>query len=134
MPDDSEAFSALPGKIVARLAREVVCETFCITNMELRGDCRGGALAALARQTAMYLTHVIGQLTLTEVASIFGRDRSTVSHACINVEDRRDSQIFDIQLNYMEKRFRDRARDVLSTGAFSDMRPERKSPAHMLLH
>ncbi|MBT8473579.1 MAG: hypothetical protein KJN99_13305 [Marinicaulis sp.] len=59
---------------------------------------------------AMYLARVVGQLALSEVAEIFGRDRSTVSHGCANIADRRDSPLFDMQMEYKEKRLRKRIR------------------------
>jgi len=99
------------------MAREVVCEGFCISHSELNGRARSGHLA-LARQSAMYLAHVVGQLTLSEVAVLFGRDRTTVSHGCINIEDRRDSPLFDLQLDYMEKRLRERMADADRVGLF----------------
>ena len=67
----------------------------------------------------MYLAHVVGQLTLNEVSEHFRRDRSTVSHACINVEDSRDSPVFEMQLDYMEHRLRERIRNAEATGLFS---------------
>lgn len=94
-------------KVIARIAKEIVCEAYSIPHEDLHADKRGGRLA-IARQTAMYLAHVVGQLTLYEVAHMLGRDRTTVSHACINIEDRRDSPIFDLQMEYMEKRMRAR--------------------------
>jgi chromosomal replication initiation ATPase DnaA len=57
---------------------------------ELRADHRGRAPAAFARQTAMYLAHVHLGLSLSEVGRSFGRDRTTVAHACACVEDSRD--------------------------------------------
>ncbi len=95
-------------KIIVRLATEIVCEAHGVLHAELRADHRGDARLALCRQTAMYLAHVVGQLSLNELAILFERDRSTVSHACINIEDRRDSPAFDVQLNYLEKRLRKR--------------------------
>lgn len=105
------------GRLIARMAREVVCEGFCISHSELNGRARSGQLG-LARQTAMYLAHVVGQLTLSDVAVLFGRDRTTVSHGCINIEDRRDSPLFDLQLDYMEKRLRERISDARNAGVF----------------
>lgn len=95
-------------KIIVRMATEVVCEAHGVTHAELKADHRGDARLSLCRQTAIYLAHVVGQLSLNELAGLFGRDRSTISHACINVEDRRDSPAFDVQLNYLEKRLRKR--------------------------
>lgn len=47
------------------------------------------------RQIAMYVAHVVLRLTLTEIGLAYGRDRTTVSHACKMVEDRRDDPGFD---------------------------------------
>ena len=57
---------------------------------ELRANQRGRAAAAFARQTAMYLAHVHFGLTLSQVGRNFGRDRTTVAHACARIEDSRD--------------------------------------------
>jgi chromosomal replication initiation ATPase DnaA len=50
----------------------------------------------------MYLAHVSCGLTLTEVGHLFARDRTTVAHACIVVEDRRDEVPFDRALDLLE--------------------------------
>ena len=113
-----DKFSELARKMIARMSKEIVCESFGLPHADLLGRDRGGMPQAIARQTAMYLAHVVGQLTLNEVAEQFGRDRSTVSHACINVEDRRDSPILDIQLEYMEKKLRDRIQRAEAEGIF----------------
>lgn len=114
-------------KVIARMAREVVCEGFCIPHRDLIGRARGGSLVR-GRQTAMYLAHIVGQLTLSEVGILFGRDRSTVSHGCIHIEDRRDSPLFDLQLNYMEKRLRERMDDAEQAGIFARLGvPQQKS-------
>jgi chromosomal replication initiation ATPase DnaA len=47
------------------------------------------------RQIAMYVCHVTLQMTLTAIGDGFGRDRSTVAHACAVVEDRRYDKDFD---------------------------------------
>jgi chromosomal replication initiation ATPase DnaA len=43
----------------------------------------------------MYVCHVVLQVSLTDIGYAFGRDRTTVSHACNVVEDRRDDPAFD---------------------------------------
>jgi chromosomal replication initiation ATPase DnaA len=58
---------------------------------------------ALARQIAMYLSHVAFRVSLTDVGRIFGRDRTTVSHACAVVEDLRDDPRFDRILDLLER-------------------------------
>jgi ATPase involved in DNA replication initiation len=63
--------------------------------------CRAGT--ARARQLAMYLSHVVLGRTLTEVGEAFGRDRTTVSHACALIEDMRDDPAFDSELERLEQ-------------------------------
>lgn len=127
MPKTSDRFSERASKLTARMAKEVVCEAYGIPHAELMGQDRRPALLARARQTAMYLAHVVGQLSLNEVAQQFGRDRSTISHACINVEDSRDSPVIELQLDYMERRLRQRLKDAERQGLFSAAPPlERK--------
>jgi len=108
MSSNHDAFSEYACKVIARMAKEVACESYGLSHGEFHGARRGDSRLSLARQTAMYLAHVVGQLTLNETATFFKRDRSTVSHACMNIEDRRDSPVFDLQLEYMEKRLRAR--------------------------
>ncbi len=69
---------------------------------ELRAERRGRASAAFARQTAMYLAHVHLGLSLSQVGRNFGRDRTTVAHACACVEDSRDDPKFDRVLTCLE--------------------------------
>ncbi len=55
----------------------------------------------------MYLCHVAFELSLARVAVAFGRDRSTVAHACHMIEDRRDEIRFDIWIGGLEAMLRD---------------------------
>jgi chromosomal replication initiation ATPase DnaA len=63
---------------------------------------RSMARAARARQLAMYLSHVILGKTLVEIGVAFGRDRTTVSHACALIEDLRDNPAFDAEVCQLE--------------------------------
>ena len=54
----------------------------------------------------MYLAHISCGLTLTEVGRVFGRDRTTVAHACGLVEDRREHAPFDRALELLESAMR----------------------------
>lgn len=47
------------------------------------------------RQIAMYVCHVGLGISMSDIGPCFGRDRTTVSHACQVVEDRRDEPAFD---------------------------------------
>ena len=51
----------------------------------------------------MYLAHVACALTLTEVGTLFERDRTTVAHACSLVEDKRDDPDLDRKLEHLER-------------------------------
>ncbi|MEL6258104.1 MAG: helix-turn-helix domain-containing protein [Pseudomonadota bacterium] len=65
---------------------------------DILAERRGRPDAAFARQVAMYITHTSFGLSLARVAIAFGRDRSTVAHACHLIEDRRDDLNFDLWL------------------------------------
>lgn len=131
MPFKEDALSARTCRVIARLAREVVCEAHAIPHQAMIDAPRGEVMIAQSRQIAMYLTHVVGQLTLNEVACQFNRNRATVSHACTNVEDRRDSPIFDLQVEYLEKILRERINDFRNVAT-----PEKKNitRARLLTH
>lgn len=99
----SRRSKAAPGGSPIRRAIEpAVAAVFEVEIAELRAATRRSARAAFARQVAMYLAHVVCGLTLTEVGSLFARDRTTVAHACGVVEDRRDEPELDTRLAHLE--------------------------------
>lgn len=55
------------------------------------------------RQIAMYVCHVALRLPQADVAFAFGRDRTTVRHACSMVEDRRDHRGYDAFVAAVER-------------------------------
>lgn len=55
------------------------------------------------QQIAMYVCHVVLQMTMTEIALAFGKDRTTVGHACARVEDRRDDGGYDLLVGAVER-------------------------------
>ena len=61
---------------------QAVVQVFGVGQEDLRCMSRGRANVALARQVAMYLAHVVCGMTLTDTGRLFGRDRTTVAHAC----------------------------------------------------
>lgn len=71
----------------------------------IRAGERGNAAEALARQTAMYMAHVSLGLSLSQVGANFGRDRTTVAHACQRVEDRREDPAFERTIACLESAF-----------------------------
>ncbi len=64
---------------------------------------RGKAKHALARQVAMYLLHICLGKTFSDIGRIFDRDRTTVSHACQLIEDRRENFNMDWTLSLLEQ-------------------------------
>lgn len=90
------------GDGVCRFIETLVSAALGASLAELRGASRGRAPAAFARQTAMYLAHVHFGLSLAQVGRNFGRDRTTVSHACARVEDSRDDPKFERVLACLE--------------------------------
>ncbi len=63
---------------------------------------RCAAEVASARQLAMYLMHVVLRHDYAAVGAYFDRDRTTVSHACATIEDRRDDPAFDAEVAGLE--------------------------------
>lgn len=78
-----------------------VQHVFGVEHTALADVHRGVARNAMARQVAMYLAHVACGLTLTDAGLLFNRDRTTVAHACVLVEDRRDNLAFDRALDLL---------------------------------
>jgi hypothetical protein len=66
---------------------------------EMRQASRRTARIAEARQIGMYLAHTIACRSLTRVGHVFGRDRTTVRHACARIEDLRDGPALDQALD-----------------------------------
>jgi chromosomal replication initiation ATPase DnaA len=85
-----------------RILEHIVPPAFAVAAAALWSPTRGSPHEAFARQVAMYLAHVGLGLSLSEVARLFARDRSTVAHGCALVEDRRDAAPFDRALDILE--------------------------------
>jgi len=88
----------------ARLDRlvDLVAAECGVSSRLVRHASRCRAPVAHARQLAMYLTHVMLGESLTAVGLAFGRDRTTVSHACARIEDLRDDTAFDARVERLE--------------------------------
>jgi chromosomal replication initiation ATPase DnaA len=87
---------------LARLAEVAIAAVTHVPAETLRSPRRGRRPIALARQMAMYLAHVAFGLTFTRVGICFGRDRTTVRHACALIEDRRDDPALEFGLSALE--------------------------------
>lgn len=68
---------------------------FSVSGRQLRSPKRHDRAVARVRQIGMYIAHVTLGLRMIDVAAGFGRDKSTVVHACHVIEDMRDDTDFD---------------------------------------
>jgi len=91
------------GDVNASTLVRIVATAFDLTACEMFHHSRSRAPIAATRQLAMYMMHVVIGRSLTEVGRFFGRDRTTVSHACIRIEDLRDDLEFDEKINQIEE-------------------------------
>lgn len=87
---------------LARLIEAAASAATGVPAAQLRDRLRGSHPVAHARQTAMYLAHVVFGLSFTRVGICFGRDRTTVRHACALIENRRDDPGQDLALSALE--------------------------------
>ncbi|MCB9993415.1 MAG: hypothetical protein H6873_07135 [Hyphomicrobiaceae bacterium] len=100
---DLQKADALGDWDVSLVAR-FVADSHGVTPEELFHHSRSRAPIATTRQIAMYLTHVLLGRSLTEVGDFYGRDRTTVAHACARIEDMRENGGFDAELDELEDR------------------------------
>jgi chromosomal replication initiation ATPase DnaA len=71
--------------------------------------CRSRAKSVTrARHIGVYLAHVELSRRVDGVARLFGRTRSTISHAVQAMEDGRDDRAFDAFITDIEMKFRSR--------------------------
>lgn len=84
-----------PARSVCRIVRQLVAEMLLLGSDRQPRRRNGRRGAAHVRQIAMYVCHVVLQLSFADIGAAFGRDRTTVGHACNVVEDWRDDSAFD---------------------------------------
>jgi chromosomal replication initiation ATPase DnaA len=87
--------------------RFVVGQFYGVPVEDLRKPTRGRPHVARARQIAMHLARSVFAMSNRQLAQEFGRDRSTVQHACEVIgRMRMDSSEFDASLRWMETMLR----------------------------
>jgi chromosomal replication initiation ATPase DnaA len=101
LPGNQDLVS-LRGMHTHKLIMYAVASVFGARVQDLVAPARVSRSVAFYRQVAMYLSHVACGFTMKEVGRLFGRDRTTVSHGCNVVEDRRDDPRFDRSLAILE--------------------------------
>lgn len=101
--DPSRLPASMPIRTACRIVRQMVAELILLfgDRLMLRRDRR--RCACHARQIAMYVCHVSLQIPMRDIGHAFGRDRTTVGHACHVVEDRRDDAAFDDFVSAIER-------------------------------
>ncbi|WP_421577907.1 helix-turn-helix domain-containing protein [Shinella sp. M31] len=93
----------VPSATACRIVRQLVLEMTALASERplWRRDSRRSTCHV--RQISMYVCHVVLQLSLSDIGAAFGRDRTTVGHACNVVEDRRDDAAFDAFVSAIER-------------------------------
>ncbi len=89
-------------RLLCMIVRQLTEELLRATGLEQDQD-PGRRATSHVRQVAMYVCHVAYSMPMGEVAEAFGRDRSTVGHACRMVEDRRDDRAYDTFVAIVER-------------------------------
>lgn len=87
----------------ARRVEIIVASAFALGAGAIRDARRGRATVAFARQVAIYLSHTRLGLSYTEAGAYFGRDRTTVAHACRTVEEKREDPVVDAAIDFLER-------------------------------
>ncbi|GHC69593.1 helix-turn-helix domain-containing protein [Limoniibacter endophyticus] len=119
LPTSSSPVGILPGKsnewptlrhITSKRRKQQACEAmaditaaiFNISSTKIRSGERSLDISRI-RQIAMYVSHVALGLSMSEVGKGFGRDRTTVLHACQVIEELRDDPQFDELITMAER-------------------------------
>jgi chromosomal replication initiation ATPase DnaA len=98
--------------VLRRLLAEAAALAFGVPSRKLRARARGPAEVALARQSAMYLAHVLFGLDYRAAGRLFGRDRTTAAHACKRIEDRRDDPAIEWRIDMLETALAEAVREA----------------------
>jgi chromosomal replication initiation ATPase DnaA len=109
------ASTALPKRSHIALCGAAAAASLAIPQTKLAAS-RGTQRVARARQIAIYLAHVGFGLNYTRLGEAFGRDRTTIRHACFRIEDARDELNFDRALDFLEGALRAHADHLITAG------------------
>ncbi|MDO9417314.1 helix-turn-helix domain-containing protein [Pararhizobium sp.] len=98
---DPERAMAL--RVICQAVRQLVTDILVLASerVQVRRDYR--RTGCHVRQITMYVCHVALRLSMSDVGQAFGRDRTTVAHACGVVEDRRDDASFNDFIAVIER-------------------------------
>lgn len=101
--DSSLNVEDVPKQLACNFVKTSVAMVLSVPVDHLNAQTRRTANVAFARQVAMYITHVTLGMSLGAVGRVFGRDRTTVAHACRLIEDRRDEPLVDFLVDCLER-------------------------------
>ena len=87
---------------ICRLVTVIVVSRYKLPVSVFNGKSRRCSEAVEARHVAMYLAYTIFGVTQQDIADVYDCDRTTVTHACHAVEDRRDDKNFEDLIIYLE--------------------------------
>jgi|SRR5690606_30679210 chromosomal replication initiation ATPase DnaA len=82
---------------------EIAAVLFSVPRKALLSPGRTSQAVSRVRQIAMYVCHVELGLGMREIGTGFSRDRTTVAHACRNVEEWREDPDFDRVVHTIEQ-------------------------------
>lgn len=102
-PESPSPDLGLPLRHACKVVRQMTGELLSFTGerVQIRRDRRRAQCHI--RQIAMYVCHVSLRISQADIAHAFGRDRTTVGHACAVVEDRRDDPAYDDFVGAVER-------------------------------
>ena len=102
-PTLSSLHESRPERVICQSVRLMTAEFIFMSGDRIGMRRERRRIACHIRQIAMYVCHVALQMRMSTIGEGFGRDRSTVAHACAVVEDRRDDRDFDEFVGAMER-------------------------------
>lgn len=81
---------------------DILSAYFNVSGRDIRSPKRHNLDVARVRQIGMYVANVVLCINMTMVGQGFGRNKSTVIHACHLIEDMRDDDEFDLLVARLE--------------------------------
>lgn len=94
---------AIHAQLLRGIVEEFVASAYRIDRLRLQPEFQRARTSVFPRQVVMYLLHVVGGLSLTNIGRLYGLDRRTVAQACATVEDARDEPRLDRVLSLLEE-------------------------------
>lgn len=81
---------------------DILSAYFNVSGRDIRSPKRQNLDVARVRQIGMYIANVVLGINMTMIGQGFGRNKSTVIHACHLIEDMRDDEEFNLLVARLE--------------------------------